>query len=415
MTFSYLPSPSEAAADANLALLLEKIRARMGVDGVGLVDARGTWLAADGVDLPDLDPASLPPGGLALADDGSGRALVIVPIPSLDLAATQWLVLSHGHPLSAEKARVLHARAGLLAAHAGMDRWRQAEALRRQMFDRAMGTAQMGLWTCLVPGNGITWSDGVYDLFELPRGSSIDRSVIVGMYEPESRREMEYLRSQALATGGDFAFDAAIVTARGRRRWIRITASAERLGGGAARLFGVKQDITTEKLMAEHTRVLAETDALTGLANRGLFQRSLADLVARGGENGALLLVDLDHFKTINDALGHAHGDACLVEAAARLRQSCPDDSLVARIGGDEFAVLLPHVDKRAPAQVAAELVSAFRHPFVLGGRHLRVGCSVGIAAVRGHSGEALYHDADTALYAAKSAGRNTWRQAGAA
>ncbi len=267
---------------------------------------------------------------------------MVVPFPSLHQVARQWLVLWHDRPLRPETATLLHARAGLLAAHAGMDRWRQAEALRRQMFDRAMSTAQMGLWTCLLPGNDLSWSNGVYDLFELPRGSAIERATILDLYEPESRREMEYLRSQALASGGDFAFDAAITTARGRHRWIRITASAERLEGGAARLFGVKQDITTEKLMAEHTRQLAETDALTGLANRSLFQRQLAELVARGGANAALLLVDLDHFKTINDAMGHAQGDSCLMEAATRLRRGCPDDALVAGSAGTSSPFCCP-------------------------------------------------------------------------
>lgn len=385
--------------------------------GAGIIDALGHWLACDGTNAPVLDLDRMPEGGLALADSGLEpvRSVVAVPLPSLQLSTSHWLVLWDARPRSVDAISLLQARAALLAAHAGMDRFRQAEALRRQMFDRAMGTAQMGLWTFVAPRSELTWTNGVYDLFELPRGSKIRREDIVAMYEPDSRQEMEFLRSQALATGGDFAFDAAIITARGRRRWIRITASAERLGGDAARLFGVKQDITSEKLMAEHTRILAETDVMTGLANRSLFQRRLADLVAGAGPNAALLLVDLDHFKSINDGLGHAQGDACLVEAAARLRATCPPDALVARIGGDEFAVLLPHGARRAPAAVAADLVAAFRPPFVLGGRAVRVGCSVGIAAARGHSGEALYHDADTALYAAKSAGRNTWRQAGAA
>lgn len=415
--FSYSKSPEDPEAEANLAPLLEKIREGLAVEGVGVLGADGRWLTGLEPDPPRIDPESLPPLGLAGVEQRPGRSRSIVAVPLISFLdrAGQWLVLWDERPRTSAALALLHARAGLLAAHAGMDRMRRLEALRRTMFERAMSTAQMGLWTCMVPGNDLVWSDGVYDLFELERGSEISRSAIVEMYEPESRREMEFLRNQALASGGDFALDAAIVTAKGRRRWIRITASVERLGSQAARLFGVKQDITTEKLMAEHTRVLAETDALTGLANRALFQRRLSELVAGAGANAALLLVDLDHFKTINDELGHAQGDACLVEAAARLRHSCPMDALVARIGGDEFAVLLPHVAERAPARVAAEVVEAFRTPFTLAGRPVRVGCSVGIAAARGHSGEALYHDADTALYAAKAAGRNTWRLAGAA
>ncbi len=174
----------------------------------------------------------------------------------------------------------------------------------------------------------------------------------------------------------------------------------------------MKQDVTEEKLLSEQTRRMAETDTLTGLANRSLFQTRLDEL--RNGSHAdpvaALILFDLDHFKSINDTLGHAQGDACLVEAGKRLAACCAPEALVARIGGDEFAVITGRSSGREPEELCAKIVEAFREPFMLGGQPQKIGASIGMARSAGQDAEALYRDADTALYQAKSEGRGTWR-----
>jgi diguanylate cyclase (GGDEF)-like protein len=167
-----------------------------------------------------------------------------------------------------------------------------------------------------------------------------------------------------------------------------------------------------ERAYAEVER-LAQTDPLTGLANRRHFMGVLAQEVERSERYGrplSLVALDLDHFKAVNDAHGHAAGDDVLREAARALRAVCRDVDLAARMGGEEFSLLLPETDA-AGARIVAERVreriagKAHRAP---AGQTFRVTASLGVARLRpGASGEALLQAADEALYRAKAAGRN--------
>jgi diguanylate cyclase (GGDEF)-like protein len=123
------------------------------------------------------------------------------------------------------------------------------------------------------------------------------------------------------------------------------------------------------------------------------------------------LLIDLDGFKQVNDTHGHAIGDECLKVAARRLIESCGGAELVARIGGDEFAVLLRLGMTQADMETLAEgIIATMRGPVSIAGRPLRLSASVGLAPYRGGSSEDLFRQADIALYAAKAAGRDTSR-----
>ncbi len=160
---------------------------------------------------------------------------------------------------------------------------------------------------------------------------------------------------------------------------------------------------------------LAYADPLTGLPNRRLFTDELRRMRAQAARDRTaftLLLIDLDHFKQINDTLGHDAGDALLVEVARRLRQCVRESDRLARLGGDEFAVLLSSTNSEQDVdQVARRIVESVAEPVPFGEHQMRVGASIGAAAFRGTqaSDEALYKQADLALYRAKSAGRNTW------
>jgi diguanylate cyclase (GGDEF)-like protein/PAS domain S-box-containing protein len=174
------------------------------------------------------------------------------------------------------------------------------------------------------------------------------------------------------------------------------------------------QDITERRRFERELRHLADHDPLTGLLNRRRFEqvleRHVAD-VARYGPRGALLVLDLDHFKYVNDALGHHAGDELILSVAAILQARLRASDTLARLGGDEFAVLLPHADAAGAQRVAASLVQAVREEatVVAGDRPRRVTTSVGIApfGAAGLSGEALLIEADLAMYEAKEAGRD--------
>ncbi len=173
-------------------------------------------------------------------------------------------------------------------------------------------------------------------------------------------------------------------------------------------VLAVVRDITRRRLMEDELRRLALRDPLTGLANRAVLRDNLERAVAfaaRYGHPGAILLLDLDDFKMINDTFGHAAGDSLLVTLAGRMQEAVRDSDLVARLGGDEFAVLLHALEDPADAFEAARRVLAVAgRPVQVAGGELRPRASIGIALVPAHgsSPDALLRAADLALYEAK-------------
>ncbi len=291
----------------------------------------------------------------------------------------------------------------------------QAAALdhRQRIFDQSSLAARIGVWECNLPDETLRWTDVVYDIFDLPRGSSLDRDEIVKFYSEESARELHRRRTRAIEERSGFSMDAEIVTAQGNRRWVRVTATVECEGGVPVRIFGMKQDITEQKILMDQTRYLAEFDPMTELANRSQFQAKLADLCAHRAETeaaGALLLIDLDGFKKVNDTLGHSVGDDCLKQVAHRLKDVCRQAEVVARIGGDEFAVLVRHSPTDTIGKLAQEIVDALSRSIENHGQTLRLGASVGVALVDSSTPSELFKRADMALYAAKAAGRNRFQ-----
>ncbi len=186
-------------------------------------------------------------------------------------------------------------------------------------------------------------------------------------------------------------------------------------GGGFLGYRGVGRDITEIALARERISSLAYSDALTGLANRTSLGPSLEQAVQRmRRRNGrlALVFVDLDGFKQINDALGHDAGDALLVEVGARLRRHLRSGDVVARLGGDEFLVVLEDVNDLAPVEaVAKKLLGEIKRPYQLAGRAAAVTASIGISVFPDDAvdGSALMKHADTAMYAAKQKGKDTY------
>ncbi len=175
------------------------------------------------------------------------------------------------------------------------------------------------------------------------------------------------------------------------------------------------EDITHERQTAQQLIYLAEHDALTGLYNRHRFQDHLERTISvslRSGARFGLLYFDLDEFKTINDTFGHRAGDTVLVRAAGEVASLVRGGELFARLGGDEFAVLVEIVHGDEPIQLAERIVHAISAiPFRFRGSNLRLTASIGIALFpeHGDNAEDLVAHADTAMYQAKGAGKNTW------
>jgi diguanylate cyclase (GGDEF)-like protein/PAS domain S-box-containing protein len=186
--------------------------------------------------------------------------------------------------------------------------------------------------------------------------------------------------------------------------------------GRITRMIGVSQDVTEAKRQEEETRFLAYHDTLTGLPNRRLLDdrlRQVLYLAQRRDLRVAVMMIDLDRFKQVNDALGHRAGDAVLREAAHRLGGCVRKADTLARHGGDEFVVVLADLQLESDCQVVAEKVlRSLEPPFVVDGREFVIGASIGISLYPADAGdgEALLRNADAAMYRAKQLGRSNYR-----
>ena len=223
--------------------------------------------------------------------------------------------------------------------------------------------------------------------------------------------------SEHLASGQPFRDLPLAATRDGHTRWWSLSAKPLLDGTGRLRGWrGVASDITEAQRANRQLSWLAHYDALTQLANRHQLRQELADMLKPGTalmRPFAVLCLDLDHFKTINDTLGHAVGDGLLQAVADRLRKGTRRSDTVARLGGDEFAIILREVASADEArQLTERLLAALQTPCEVQGARIAVRTSVGIALAPqdGDGIDTLLNNADLALYAAKSAGRGEYR-----
>lgn len=236
---------------------------------------------------------------------------------------------------------------------------------------------------------------------------------------PDHAHRDEELRASLLSGDGDrYATEKRIVHAAGHSLEVAAHVSVVRAADGSPRYFvGQILDIRPHKRLERDLQHLADHDPLTGLLNRRRFEAELdrhVAHIARYGKQGATLVLDIDHFKQVNDALGHGRGDELIIDIARILRDQLRESDQIARLGGDEFAILLPTANRSQAARVASKLVDAVREGAVVlpgrGGR--RVTISVGVMMFdecEGLTAADVIVDADLAMYDAKEAGRDTF------
>lgn len=220
---------------------------------------------------------------------------------------------------------------------------------------------------------------------------------------------------QAVCGGASGTLEFAITGAKGARRWLETHATPLHDEHGAIRgLLGVTRDVTEQKASEEAIRHLAFYDRLTSLPNRRLLEDRLQQAIARARRERrrmALLFIDLDRLKQVNDALGHEAGDWLLQQVAERMQQGLRTSDTAARIGGDEFVVLLPDADGVEDATTAAERIrAALEKPFARpDGKVLEISSSIGVVLFPDHaeSPRDLLRFSDEAMYRAKKGGRN--------
>jgi diguanylate cyclase (GGDEF)-like protein/PAS domain S-box-containing protein len=233
---------------------------------------------------------------------------------------------------------------------------------------------------------------------------------------PDYRDKILTLCREQAQEAEDFDFECQVLTADGRSVWLQ---SFVRVTPGSApeapQLCGVTVEITAQKLLAKQLERQAFSDGLTALPNRTLFLERLQHAMQRRERHGkevAVFFLDLDGFKRVNDALGHAAGDELLQEVSRRLLSGLRDEDTLARFGGDEFALLIEdETNTTDTIRVAQRLLTQLLVPFVIQRREVIISASIGIAVSSPTASrtEALLRNADEALYRAKAAGKGQW------
>ncbi len=279
------------------------------------------------------------------------------------------------------------------------------------------------LWEIDASGHLCHVSPRLVESFGLPTAQLAQRTMLellrTRLADDDAARAQWTSLRRHLADGQPFRDLPLAFAGDDRTRWWSF--SAKPLVDAAGRCTGwrgVAADITDAHDANRRLTWLAHNDALTGLCNRHRFRSELAALLAQQGAPGeagsfALLCVDLDHFKTINDTLGHAVGDDLLQEVARRLSERTRRNDTVARVGGDEFAVILRGVFTREEVEaLTRRLLDGLQAPCEVQGARVAVRASIGVAMASYDGGDidTLLNNADLALYAAKSAGRGEFR-----
>jgi diguanylate cyclase (GGDEF)-like protein/PAS domain S-box-containing protein len=241
-------------------------------------------------------------------------------------------------------------------------------------------------------------------------GLPIDRTI-----HPEDReRVAEFNRKRQAGEEVPKRYEFQGLRKDGKTIFAEVSAARTNFRGEVVSLVFIR-DITERRQVEEKIRLMAFHDSLTGLPNRVLFNDRFLTAVAqarRTGQGLTLMMIDLDHFKTVNDSLGHEAGDCLLQEVAGRLQAVVREMDTVARLGGDEFTILLPGVGSREDiCRTAERILRQGGTDVAINGRRLSVTLSLGIAVYpeNGEDLETLMHQADAAMYQVKETGRNRY------
>jgi diguanylate cyclase (GGDEF)-like protein/PAS domain S-box-containing protein len=282
----------------------------------------------------------------------------------------------------------------------------------------AQKIAKVGSWELLFPELDLVWSDELYRIFEIDKSEgNHSYKHFLDLVHPDERLHVDAHYHESLTKKTPYDIVHRILMPDGRIKYIHQRGKTlyDEVTDAPIRSIGTVQDITEQKLIEKKIEFLAYHDPLTGLPNRILARDRTEQIIAKSKRNGtksALLFIDLDDFKTINDSLGHLVGDSMLNLVASRLRENTREMDTISRLGGDEFLVILGDIHSVDDVSAATEkLLAGFDKPFSLGLRTLSSSISIGIAMYPddGDNFDTLLQKADTAMYQAKEAGRNSY------
>ena len=271
----------------------------------------------------------------------------------------------------------------------------------------AQELASIGSWEWDIDSGRLRWSEELYRIFGFDPGNFTPTlEAFMELVHPDDQLHLSALLDSARDGAQGIQTDCRIVRKDGSMRVIRATGSrSHEVEPGVNRMVGTCQDVTEQKKLEEEIEYKAFHDPLTGLANRGLFRDRLAHALKRRSASGvAVLFIDLDDFKAVNDRLGHAIGDALLIQVSRTLESLVRTSDTIARLGGDEFAILIDDDGSHAALDVAKRIHKVFQRPVSFDAGEVTVRPSMGVAvAGEGTTPDDLLRDADIAMYAVKA------------
>jgi diguanylate cyclase (GGDEF)-like protein len=295
-----------------------------------------------------------------------------------------------------------------------------AESALKHRSDQLIEAQQLGKigdWSYLLGDSHIWWAPEIHQLLAYdPKSFDTSRSAVMAVYAGDGARRILQSQAEVIRTRQVQSVDVKARRGDGSIGDFAVTSKAMfDTEGRVSGFSGTIQDISARKSAEESLERLAYYDPLTGLANRALFHREINDVLtrcARTGSNAALLLLDLDHFKEVNDSLGHAAGDELLCKIAHLISRMLGSSHFLARLGGDEFAIILSGAaDPSAAGALAVELIATISSPITLDWGEVNIGTSIGIVVIPrdGSTLDDLLRNADLALYRAKEDGRGRY------
>jgi diguanylate cyclase (GGDEF)-like protein/PAS domain S-box-containing protein len=280
----------------------------------------------------------------------------------------------------------------------------------------AQAISHVGSWDWDLSSGAVWWSDELYRIAGRDRDSFTPTfESFIGLVHPDERGRVKDLIELACESRGRLDYECRIVRPDGTTRVIQALGDCVVDDDGVLeKIIGTCQDVTDRKVLEQEIQHRAFHDSLTGLANRALFLNRVEHALAvreRSEAPLAVLYLDLDDFKTVNDSLGHDVGDELLVEVSRRLLASVRPSDTVARLGGDEFALLLEHTEQEGASLVSERILTALQQPVSLQSKDVFPYASIGVAITEGSPDpDDLLRDADIAMYAAKRQGKNGYR-----
>lgn len=294
------------------------------------------------------------------------------------------------------------------------------DALRisHERYKEAARITKLGHWTLDLVNGVLEWSDEIFRIFEIdPELFDASYEGFLNVIHPDDRELVDRAYTNSLKDKTPYEIEHRLLMSNGVIKWVSEQCRTDFSEDGTPlSSIGTVLDVTERKQAEETIRQMAYHDHLTGLPNRPLFydrlKQSLA-LAHRNRKQMALLILDLDHFKPINDELGHEYGDQALIEVSKRLLESVRKTDTVSRIGGDEFSIILNNIDsEEAAGKMAGKVIAAIGQPLPLQEFKYTLGISIGIYLTSRNEDdiETAVRRADDAMYSAKKSGRNCYR-----